>query len=202
MRTLSGSVVPFSLACLLACGGGAAPAAGPSAPEPAAPSPSAGGASPSVDAGAPTTTLAVTDAGDTQGSKLAETHSSPPAAASAGQPSKPPHSHEVGRSPQDIRAIIQARRDEARACYDGALADHPGIEGDLVIQWTIDPKGNVTQVSLDSSRSQIVEPTVVACISDIIKKVQFAASQGGYETRAFYPFNFHPHHGGAKPAAQ
>ncbi len=171
-----------------------------------APSASAGGATSSPDAGASTTTLAVTDAGDTQGAKLAETHASGPtgasvpAAASAAQPAKAPHSHDVGRSPQDIRAIIQARRDEARACYDSALADHPGIEGDLVIQWTIDPKGNVTQVSLDASRSQIVEPTVVACVSDIIKKVQFAASAGGFETRAFYPFNFHPHHG-AKPAA-
>jgi hypothetical protein len=164
-----------------------------------APSASAGGSSSRPDAGPSTTTLAVTDAGDTQGAKLAETHASAPTAASAAQPAKTPHSHEVGRNPQDIRAIIQSRRDEARACYDSGLLDHPGIEGDLVIQWTIDPKGNVTQVSLDASRSQIVEPTVVACVSDIIKKVQFAASAGGYETRAFYPFNFHPHHG-AKPA--
>jgi len=147
-----------------------------------APSASAGGSSSRPDAGPSTTTLAVTDAGDTQGAKLAETHASAPTAASAAQPAKTPHSHEVGRNPQD-----------------SGLLDHPGIEGDLVIQWTIDPKGNVTQVSLDASRSQIVEPTVVACVSDIIKKVQFAASAGGYETRAFYPFNFHPHHG-AKPA--
>ena len=114
-------------------------------------------------------------------------------------PPKGPHAHEVGRGPEDIRAIIMARRDDARACYDAALKDHPGIEGDLVIAWTIDPKGNVTQTSLDGSRSQIVEPTVVACVSDIIKKVQFAASPGGYETRAFYPFNFHPHHGSSTP---
>ena len=77
------------------------------------------------------------------------------------------------------------------------LVQRTGIEGDLVIAWTIDPKGSVTQTSLDTSRSQIVEPTVVACVSDIIKKVQFAPSPGGYETKAFYPFNFHPHHGTA-----
>ena len=63
-----------------------------------------------------------------------------------------------------------------------------------MIQWTIDPKGNVTQASADSTRSQITEPTVVACVTDIIKKIQFAASEGGYETRAFYPFNFRPRH--------
>jgi hypothetical protein len=33
----------------------------------------------------------------------------------------------------------------------------------------------------------------------VIKKIQFNASAGGYETRAYYPFNFHPHHG-AHPA--
>jgi hypothetical protein len=85
-----------------------------------------------------------------------------------------------------------AHRDEARACYDKGLAAHPGIEGDLVIQWTIDPKGNVTQVSLDSARSQITEPGVVACVGDVIRKIQFAASPGGFETKAFYPYNFHP----------
>ena len=65
------------------------------------------------------------------------------------------HGHDIGRSPQDIRAIIQAHRDEARACYDAALKDHPGIQGDLVMKWTIDPKGQVTEVSVDASRSQI-----------------------------------------------
>ena len=85
-----------------------------------------------------------------------------------------------------------AHRDEARACYDAALAAHPGIKGDLLIQWTIDPKGNVTAVSQDTERSQITEPSVVACVSKVISKIQFAPSPGGYETKAFYPFNFMP----------
>jgi hypothetical protein len=50
----------------------------------------------------------------------------------------------------------------------------------------------VTQVSLDAARSQITEARVVACVGDVIKKIQFAASPGGFETKAFYPFNFHP----------
>jgi hypothetical protein len=108
--------------------------------------------------------------------------------------------HDPGRGPTDIRAIVVAHRDEARACYDKALQDHPGIEGDLVVIWTIDPKGNVTQTSLDSSRSQVTEPMVVACVSEIIKKIQFAPSPGGFETKAFYPFNFHPRHSKQPPA--
>ena len=45
---------------------------------------------------------------------------------------------------------------------------------------------------LDASRSQIVEPTVVACVSDIIKKVQFAPSPGGFETQRVLPVQLPP----------
>jgi len=185
---------PLALLALLACGGGGAAADGAKAPGSPEGMTADGGPAPVSEA--PTTTVALADGGDLQGAKLTETKTMAAPASSANlPPPKGPHGHEVGRGPEDIRAIVMARRDEARACYDAGLKDHPGIEGDLVIAWTIDPKGNVTQAALDSSRSQIVEPTVVACVSDIIKKVQFAASPGGFETRAFYPFNFHPHHG-------
>jgi hypothetical protein len=192
MRTAARSLLAPLLFASLACGGGGAESDGAKVP----------GASPSAAAGeppaaeAPTTTVALPDGGDLQGAKLTETKTVASTAGSAAPaPTKGPHAHEPGRGPDDIRAIVIARRDEARACYDAGLKDHPGIEGDLVIAWTIDPKGNVTQAGVDSSRSQIVEPTVVACVTDIIKKVQFAPSPGGFETKAFYPFNFHPHHG-------
>jgi hypothetical protein len=204
MQTFARCAFACVLVLPLACGGGGAASDAAKAPS----GPSGGSASPTGDPGAaqaneaPTTTVALADGGDLQGAKLTETKTTTtaPAGSSAGAPPKGPHAHEVGRQPEDIRAIIMARRDEARACYDAGLKDHPGIEGDLVIAWTIDPKGNVTQAALDSSRSQIVEPSVVACVTDIIKKVQFAPSPGGYETRAFYPFNFHPHRGGATHA--
>jgi hypothetical protein len=101
---------------------------------------------------------------------------------------------EPGRGPGDIRAIVIAHRDEARACYDKALVAHPGLEGDLVIRWMIDPKGSVSQVTNDTTRSQILEPSLIACIGDVLTRIQFAPSQKGYETRALYPFNFHPRH--------
>jgi hypothetical protein len=187
---------PLSFAAF-ACGGGGAEADGAKSPGALSSGPPVdGGPVSEADATQSTTTVSLPDGGDLQGAKLSEVHTVASSSASAAPP-RGPHAHEAGRQPEDIRAIVMARRDEARACYDSAVKDHPGIEGDLVIQWTIDPKGNVTQTSLDTSRSQIVEPTVVACVSDIIKKVQFAPSPGGYETKAFYPFNFHPHHGGA-----
>jgi hypothetical protein len=105
-----------------------------------------------------------------------------------------PHGHDPGRGPADIRAIVVAHREEARACYEKSLTAHPGIEGDLVIRWVIDPKGSVSQVASDLARSQILEPSLVSCIAEILTKIQFAPSQRGFETKAVYPFNFHPRH--------
>jgi hypothetical protein len=204
MRTAAGCALVLILfvPVSFACGGGGAGTDGaksPGAPSAGASPGSADGGSETASPSQSTTTVALPDGGDLQGAKLTEVHTMASTSASAA-PAKGPHSHEAGRGPEDIRAIVMARRDEARACYDNALKDHPGIEGDLVIAWTIDPKGNVTQTSADTSRSQIVEPGVVSCVSDIIKKVQFAPSPGGYETKAFYPFNFHPHHGSTPKA--
>jgi hypothetical protein len=187
---LSVAVLPLILVSS-ACGGGQG--AGPVAP------PGAGSAAPAdttaASAGPSTTTTStLAGNGDAQGTKLdaapAASSSSAAPAGSAG--AKGPHSHDPGRGPADIRAIVVAHRDEARACYDAALKDHPGIEGDLVMQWTIDPKGAVTAVSQDTTRSTIVEPGAVACIAKILQAIQFAPSPGGFETKAMYPFNFHP----------
>ena len=110
---------------------------------------------------------------------------------------------EPGRTAKDIQTIVAARRDDARACYDKSLASHPGIEGDLDIRWKIDPQGNVTDAEVDTTKSSILEPTVAQCIIDIIKKIKFAASPKGFESRAHYPFNFHPKPGqGGSPGAK
>lgn len=146
------------------------------------------------DAGAPhepTTTLLLSDAGELKGVKLAEVHSEAAPSTDAGALGG--RSRDPGRSPADIKAIIVSHRDAARACYDKGLANHPGVEGTLAIQWTIDPKGNVTSTSLDESRSTITEPSIVDCIASVIKKIQFAPSQAGFESKASYPFTFRPH---------
>jgi outer membrane biosynthesis protein TonB len=147
-----------------------------------------------MSGGTTTTTATLEDARESQGTRLVDARAVAPTAASSAPSARAPHGHDPGRGAADIRAIIQAHHDETRACYDSALPDHPGIEGDLYITWTIDPKGDVTQTSVDQSRSTIGEPRVAACILEIVKRIQFAPSPGGFETKAYYPFNFRPHH--------
>lgn len=177
-------------AALFACGGGNAAADGPKSPEnPAATAP----APDPVPSTTTTTTMTLGDGGDLQGTKLSSSTTTTQTAAvgDAGAATNP-QAHEPGRSQKDIQTIILARRDEARACYDKALKDHPGIEGNLDIKWTIDPTGAVTETSVDEGKSDIHEPSVGKCIQDIIKGIKFSVSAKGMETRAHYPFNFHP----------
>ena len=151
-----------------------------------------------------TTTTQLGDGGDLQGARLGgQVHTENESKGPGGPKSTGGQSaQEPGRTAKDIQTIVGSRRDEARACYDKALASHPGIEGDLDIKWKIDPTGNVTEASVDTSKSQILEPSVGACIIEMIKKIKFAASAKGYETRAHYPFNFHPKTFSAKDAGK
>jgi hypothetical protein len=196
---LTMSALPVAvLALLAACGGSAPPAEAPPAAPPAGSSTPA--TADTAAGAATTTTMTLGDAGDLQGAKLTTSSTSgvhETAAADAG-PGKGPHAQEPGRAVKDIQTIVQAHRDEARACYDGALKTHPGIEGNLDVKWTIDPTGKVTDAAVDESKSDIHEPGVGKCIIEILQKISFSVSAKGFETRAHYPFNFHPR-GGTAP---
>jgi outer membrane biosynthesis protein TonB len=177
-------------------GCGAASATGPGeGATPASPGADSDGSAPADAGPTTTTTVALGSGGSGEGSKLTSTSSEATDSAGDGG-AKGPRSSEVGRGTKDIQAIVVARRDDARACYDAAVKAHPGIEGNLDIRWTIDPKGNVTDIAVDTSHSDILEPTVGNCVIALIKKIHFNESAKGFETRTHYPFNFHPRAGG------
>lgn len=195
MQARTAYLVPFWLGLygMLGCAGGAQsiPSEAKSA-DTSANSNLDGSIGLTADPGSGTTTRELTDGGGLGlPTKLAERLPLPESSSSSA-PSAAAHPREPGRGIADIRALVVAHRDEARACYEKALADHPGLEGDLVVEWTIDPKGNVSRASVDVARSQIAEPTAVACVVDVIRRIPFSPSPGGYETTAHYPFNFHP----------
>jgi len=216
--------VSTAVGLVVACGGGkeggdpktASSSSGGTSGDPASSSGGGGSSSSSGEPGSSggstggsssggTTTTNLPDSGELQGAKLAgdKSHKEIETKGDAGPKSTHGGSaNEPGRTAKDIQTIVGGRRDEARACYDKSLASHPGIEGDLDIKWVITPEGNVTDASVDTTKSQILEPTVGQCIIDIIKKIKFAASAKGYETRAHYPFNFHPKQFSGKDAGK
>jgi outer membrane biosynthesis protein TonB len=190
------ATIPMGLfAIATACGGAAEPAKTADAPgvssaaRPALGDADPVGTPPSV--GPTTTTTDLGDGGDLQGAKLSSSvHTTTETKGDAGP--KAGSGHEPGRSVKDIQTIITAHRDEARACYDKGIAAHPGIEGNLDVKWAIDPQGNVTDASVDTTKSDILEPSIGACVLDVVKAIHFAPSAKGFETHAHYPFNFHP----------
>ena len=185
MRTL------FVLVLVAACGGGEKPADNPQGGGGAA-----SDAGQAADVGPTTTTTVLTgDAGELQGMKLTTTQG--PTAFDGGANASPrPNAtdRDPGRTQTDLIAIIHTHRDEARACYDAEEKKHPGIQGNIDITWKLDPKGKVVETGVDDNKSDIHDDDLVKCIGAVIKKIPWAPSPRGFETRAHYPFNFHPHH--------
>ena len=203
------SSLAVSAALLIACGGGSnAPGAkaaaasestDPGATAAAGGDHATGGADGVVnpaagDAGpTSTTTMNLNKTGDLQGAKLTTSSSTTiPTKGDGGAMPDPKSGGDPGRKREDIQALVVARRDEARKCYDDALKNHPGMEGNLDVKWTIDPKGVITDISVDDSKSDIHDDALGKCVINVIKQITFAASPKGFESRPHYPFNFHP----------
>jgi TonB family protein len=88
--------------------------------------------------------------------------------------------------------VITAHRDEVRACYDAALANNPGIAGDLVVSFVINPDGSVKHAEVNWAESELHVPELDSCAIEVLDKVKFPASARGMESKVNYPFNFNP----------
>jgi len=118
----------------------------------------------------------------------------PPAGASA----TPGPSEPAAQAPQDsrTRSVIQAvmadNRGKVRTCYDAVLPQNPGIHGALVLNFTIDPRGNVKQAEVSWPDSDIHVPELDTCAVDAVRAIKFPPSSRGLESTVTYPFNFNP----------
>lgn len=157
-----------------------------------------GGGTPSVNAGglgtagtgtaaapdpsAPTTSTKVPELDGGAGQKLVPSAPSAEPTANAGP--------EPGRGPKDIQTAVLAKRAEARACFDQVAKSKPGLEGNIVVKWLIDPKGIVKEVMIDPDKTTVPDQTIGACIIGVVSKLTFPPSAKHFETKASYPFNF------------
>lgn len=105
------------------------------------------------------------------------------------------------RGKEDIQRVVAENRDKVRACYDAALSTNPGIKGDLVISFVIDPEGNVKAAETNWSESDLHVPELDTCAVEAVKTFKFPPSSRGLESKVNYPFNFNPAAPG-KPASK
>jgi TonB family protein len=122
----------------------------------------------------------------------AETPSPAAAAPAAETPNATPEAPKDARGKNEIQQVMLANRDKVRACYDAALAGNPGIEGDLVVSFVIDPHGEVKQAEVNWSQSDLHVPELDNCAADAVRSIKFPPSSRGLESKVNYPFNFHP----------
>jgi TonB family protein len=110
----------------------------------------------------------------------------------AGAPTPASAAPADARGKEQIQAVIAANRERVRACYDAAHKKDPGIQGDLVVAFVINPDGSVKSAEVSPQESEIHSPELDSCAIDVLKTLKFPASSRGLESKVNYPFNFKP----------
>jgi TonB family protein len=119
----------------------------------------------------------------------------PPPAASAAAPSSQPSRALPAsgrRSAAESNGVIREHRPEFRACYDRALAAHPGIAGKVEIAFSILPDGTVKDASVDEMKSETRDAGLSACLVSTVLAIKFPASTEEVGAKMHYPFDFKP----------
>lgn len=70
----------------------------------------------------------------------------------------------------DTRALLETKNSDIRACYDRELANNPGLNGDVVVQFTVEKKtGTISNVSAaeGSTAPESLQSCVVAALDGL-----------------------------------
>jgi hypothetical protein len=92
-----------------------------------------------------------------------------------------------------IRAQMQDVVPLVKECYEQALVDHPDLDGDLVVTFTIEGEpgvGGVISSSAIDPSSSITDPSMGECVSESMYALELAAPSGGGVVTVTYPFHF------------
>ena len=96
------------------------------------------------------------------------------------------------RGKDEIARVIADNRTKVRACYEAALKTNPGIAGDLVVSFIINPDGSVKNAEVNWSESELHVPELDSCTLEVVQAMKFPPSSRGLESKVNYPFNFNP----------
>ena len=91
-----------------------------------------------------------------------------------------------------VRKIVRSHRDEIERCYASGLKANPHLGGRVVVRFSIDGKGKVTEAKV--VESEMAAPAVEQCITNEIEKWVFPKFGRGDPVTITYPFSFVPPH--------
>lgn len=89
-----------------------------------------------------------------------------------------------------IRRIIRRHANRLRFCYEKGLQTNPTLEGRVNVKFVITKDGTVS--SAQDAGSTITDQTVVGCVVQAFKQMQFPAPVGGGIVVINYPVVFSP----------
>lgn len=93
-----------------------------------------------------------------------------------------------GLTKEEVGIVIHAHMGEVRYCHEASMLSNPKLEGKLVLQFGISPRGVVEVVSVQSTT--LPERKLGDCVIARLKTWQFPRPKGGIHVSVSYPFIF------------
>lgn len=87
-----------------------------------------------------------------------------------------------------VRQIIEERLPAIRICYETALLQNAELQGEVMMSWTVQPLGNVSDVVSESH--DITNTELQSCIRERVSQWKFPEPKGGGIVNIRYPFVF------------
>jgi hypothetical protein len=87
-----------------------------------------------------------------------------------------------------LTALIKAKREGFRCCFDVWAKDHPGAQGTVKMALKLKPDGSVISVDFDDTPNRV--PDVETCVAELARSLSYPRSPSGKETKFHYPFDF------------
>ena len=92
-------------------------------------------------------------------------------------------------APETIRDVVRAHFGAIKGCYETALQADPTLAGQIAVKFVIHEDGTVSGAGRESAT--ISDATMVGCVVDGFKTIQFPVSSGG-DAKVIYPIAFSP----------
>lgn len=88
-----------------------------------------------------------------------------------------------------VLRVVRQRQAEYQACYNDALGWHPGLNGRLVIRFTVEPDGQVSAATQQSEPSNKFPDEVMAlCVAEQFRALVFPSGPATFHV--VYPMVF------------
>lgn len=85
---------------------------------------------------------------------------------------------------------IKGAKSALKRCYENSLKSNPSLAGKVVVEFTIEPRGNVSKASpVENSTG---DGAFASCISSVVKRLRWSPGPEGGAVTYEYPFVFQP----------